>query len=59
MGVAIRDVLSHLKIPPETSVAAVVNGTHRDLSHALSGGDVLSVFSMSAFAPPPPEPPSE
>jgi molybdopterin converting factor small subunit len=52
-GLAVRDVLDYLKVPRDTPVAVVVNGVHRDRAYALSDGDVLSVFSMAAFDPPP------
>jgi len=51
-GIAVRDVLNYFKIPPGTPLAIVVNGVHCDDRFSVSHGDVLSVFSMSAFEPP-------
>ena len=52
-GIRVRDVLAYLKIPPEAPLSVVVNGVHREADHILGDGDVLSVFSMAAFEPPP------
>ena len=56
-GLTVSDVLDYLKVPSAAAVSVVVNGEHRDRAHRLSEGDVLSVFSMAAFAAAPPEPP--
>lgn len=53
-GMAVRDVLAYLKVPADAPISVVVNGEHRDRSHTLSEGDVVSVFSMAAFEPAPP-----
>ena len=49
-GLAVRDVLEYLKVPGEAPVSVVVNGEHHDRDFRLSDGDVLSVFSMAAYA---------
>ena len=54
-GLTVRDVLDYLKIPSEAPLSVVVNGEHGDREQHLAEGDVLSVFSMSAFEPGPAE----
>jgi hypothetical protein len=49
-GMAVKDVLEHLGVPGDFPVAVVVNGVHRYRQWQLSDHDVLSLFSMSAFA---------
>lgn len=53
-GMAVRDVLEYLKVPADAPLSVVVNGEHRDRTHMLSDGDVVSVFSMAAFGEPAP-----
>ena len=48
-GMAVKDVLDHLKIPADLPLAVVVNGIHQDRDHRLADADVLSVFGMGAF----------
>ena len=48
-GMAVKDVLDYLKVPGDAPLSVVVNGEHRDRSHPLAEGDVVSVFSMAAF----------
>ncbi|MHB8618351.1 MAG: ubiquitin family protein [Chloroflexota bacterium] len=50
-GCCAADLLSHLGVPSELPLAVVVNGGHRDPSYRLADGDVLSIFSLSAFHP--------
>jgi len=49
-GMAVNDVLGHLKVPPELPVAVVVNGVHRHREWRLQDHDVLSLFGLGAFA---------
>ena len=49
-GLAVSDVLDYLSVPGDKPVAVVVNGEHHDRAYRLSDGDVVSVFSMAAFA---------
>ena len=54
-GMAVKDVLEHLGVPGDFPLAVVVNGVHRYRHWQLSDHDVLSLFSMSAFAEAQPE----
>lgn len=54
-GLTVDAVLEFLKIPRNVPLAVVVNGEHQNRLHQLMDGDVLSVFSMSAFESAPPE----
>ena len=45
----VQRVLDYLKLPPDMPLAIVVNGTHSGRDRDLADGDVISIFSMSAF----------
>jgi hypothetical protein len=49
-GMAVKDVLDHLGVPADFPVAIVVNGVHRYRQWQLADHDVLSLFSLGAFA---------
>ena len=51
-GTAVRDILDYLKVPAQAPLAVVVNGAHHDSFYRVVDSDVLSIFSMAAFADP-------